>query len=89
MKLELSIQIWKKGSWFIARCPELDFVSQGRTKDEAKHNLMEVIEIQFEEMTEMGTLEEYLDECGYTYYEGTAVPQSEMIGFEKLDMQVQ
>jgi predicted RNase H-like HicB family nuclease len=45
MKPELSIQIWKKGSWFIARCPELDFVSQGRTKDEAKYNLMEVVEI--------------------------------------------
>lgn len=89
MKLELSVQIWKKGAWFIARCPELDFVSQGRTRDEAKHNLMEVIEIQFEEMTEMGTLDEYLDECGYIYCDGTAVPQAEMIGFEKLDMQVQ
>ena len=89
MKLELSIQIWKKGSWFIAQCPELDFVSQGPTRDEAKKNLIEVIEIQFEEMAEMGTLEDYLDECGYSYYEGVAVPQSEMIGFEKLDMQVQ
>jgi predicted RNase H-like HicB family nuclease len=64
MKLELSVQIWKKGLWFIARCPELDFVSQGRTRDESKHNLMEVIEIQFEEMSEMGTLDEYMDECG-------------------------
>ena len=89
MKLELSVQIWKKGAWFIARCPELDFVSQGRTRDEAKHNLMEVIEIQFEEMSEMGTLDEYLEECGYTFCEGAAVPQAEMIGFEKIDMQVQ
>ena len=28
-------------------------------------NLLEVIEIQFEEMSRMGTLDEYLEECGY------------------------
>ena len=60
MKLKFSIQIWKKGVWFIAKCSELDFISQGRTKDEAQKNLMEVIEIQFEEMSDMGTLNDYL-----------------------------
>ncbi|MGB9498743.1 MAG: hypothetical protein ACKVE4_03140 [Dissulfuribacterales bacterium] len=49
---------------------------------------MEVIEIQFEEMTRTGTLEEYLEECGYDLSEGIAVPQPEMVGYEKLDMQV-
>lgn len=88
MKLQISIQIWRKGSWFLAKCPELDFVSQGRTREEAQKNLKEVIEIQFEEMTRMGTLEEYLEECGYASHDGFAVPQPEMIGFEKLDMQI-
>ena len=50
---------------------------------------MEVIEIQFEEMSRMGTLEEYLDECGYEIKDNVAMPQTEMVGFEKLDMQVQ
>jgi predicted RNase H-like HicB family nuclease len=89
MQLHLSIQIWQKGSWYLAKCPELDFVSQGRTRKEAQENLMEVIEIQFEEMTRMGTLEEYLDECGYEIKDNVAMPQTEMVGFEKLDMQVQ
>ena len=89
MKLHLSIQIWKKDSWYLAKCPELDFVSQGRTRKEAQENLMEVIEIQFEEMSRMGTLNEYLDECGYEVKDDVAVPQAEMVGFEKLDMQVQ
>lgn len=88
MKLHLTIQIWRKKDWFLAKCPELDFVSQGRTREEAQKNLLEVIEIQFEEMSRMGTLNEYLDECGYDLTGGVAVPQSEMIGFEKLDMQV-
>jgi len=88
MQLKFSIQIWKKGTWFLASCPELDFISQGNTRAEAQKNLMEVIEIQFEEMTKMGTLEDYLEECGYELNEGVAIPQSEMIGFEKMDMQV-
>jgi len=89
MQLRFSIQIWKKGPWFIAKCPELDFISQGKTRDEAQKNLLEVIEIQFEEMSEIGTLKDYLEECGYELSEDLAVPQAEMIGFEKLDMQIQ
>ena len=89
MKLHLSIQIWQKGSWYLAKCPELDFVSQGRTRKEAQENFMEVIEIQVEEMSKMDTLEEYLDECGYEIKDNVAVPQNEMVEVEKLDMQVQ
>jgi len=88
MQLQFSIQLWKKGPWFLAKCPELDFISQGKTRDEAQKNLMEVIEIQFEEMSLMGTLENYLKECGYDLNEDVAVPQAEMIGFEKLEMLV-
>lgn len=27
MQLKFSVQIWKKDSWFVAKCPELDFIS--------------------------------------------------------------
>jgi len=60
MELKVTIEVWQKGMWYVARCPELDFVSQGPTVEEAKHNLLEVIEIQFEEMRDMGTLDDYL-----------------------------
>lgn len=88
MNLQISIQIWRKGSWFIAKCPELDFVSQGRTREEAQKNLKEVIEIQFAEMTRMGTLKDYLEECGYPLHGNLTVPAPEMVGFEKFDMPV-
>ena len=65
MKLSLIIESWKKGAWFLARAPELDFISQGRTLDEARGNLLEVISIQFEEMKDKGTLTEYLQEYGF------------------------
>jgi predicted RNase H-like HicB family nuclease len=75
MQLNLTIELWKKGRWYVARSPELDFVSQGKTGEEARRNLEEVIRIQFDEMTEMGTLEEYLKECGFEIKNAFNVPQ--------------
>ncbi|MFO8163706.1 MAG: hypothetical protein R6T98_04135 [Desulfatiglandales bacterium] len=83
MKLRMTIETWEKGMVFIAKCPELDFVSQGRSAEEAKRNLLEVVQIQFEEMKETGTLDEYLQECGYEFENGSAMPLSQMVGFQK------
>jgi predicted RNase H-like HicB family nuclease len=88
MQLKGTIQIWEKGKWFVARCPELDFVSQGDSPEQAKSNLLEVIQIQFEEMKELGTLDDYLQECGYSRENETFEPNAEMIGFEKSLIQV-
>jgi len=88
MKLKMTIETWSKGSWYVAKCPELDFISQGATPEEAKRNLLEVVDIQFEEMTETGTLHDYLQECGYHIEGDTAIPMSEIVGFEKQAIQV-
>lgn len=88
MDLKITIEIWQKGRWYVARCPELDFVSQGATQAEARCNLLEVIQIQFEEMSSLGTLEDYLLECDYTRENGTLVPHSEMVSFERSAVQV-
>lgn len=84
----LTIEIWQSGKWYIAKAPELDFVSQGSTPDEAKKNLLEVIKLQFEEMEEMGTLEEYLFECGFEIKDGEIIPQREIIGLERYPVSV-
>jgi predicted RNase H-like HicB family nuclease len=81
--LTITIEIWRKENWFLASAPELDFVSQGKTFEEAKKNLLEVIKIQFDEMKEMGTLEDYLAECGFIAKGGQILPQKEIVGFEK------
>ena len=82
-KLKVTIEIWQKGDLFLASVPELDFISQGKTFEEAKKNLLEVIKIQFEEMREMGTLDDYLYEQGFVIKEDTIIPQKEIMGFEK------
>ncbi len=83
MRLQLTIEILKKGRWYLARTPELDFVSQGRTQEEAKRNLLEVIKIQIKEMKRMGTLKEYLQECGFEIKDDDIITKTEMVGFEK------
>lgn len=82
-ELPVTIEIWRKGKWFLANAPELDFVSQGRTFEEAKKNLLEVIQIQFQEMKDLGTLDEYLADCGFYVKGNRILPQKEIVGFEK------
>jgi len=88
MDINITIEVWQKGKWFIAKCPELDFISQGKTREEAKNNLLEVIQIQFEEMSQIGTLDEYLTECGYEKQKNKIIPKTKMIGFEKYSLRV-
>ena len=83
MELQLTIEVLKKRNWYLARTPELDFISQGKTQEEARKNLLEVIKIQFEEMKKMGTLEDYLFECGFETKDDNIIPTTEMVGFEK------
>ena len=88
MDINITIEVWQKGEWFITKCPELDFISQGRTRKEAKDNLLEVIQIQFEEMSQIGVLDEYLTECGYERQNNKIIPKTEMIGFEKYSLRM-
>ena len=88
MLLNITIEIWQKENWYIAKSPELDFLSQGKTREEAKKNLIEVINIQFHEMQEMGTFQEYLSECGFEIKDDTIFPRNEIIGFEKHSLEL-
>ena len=88
MKMNMTVEVWQRGAWYIARCHELDFVAQGKDPEEAKKNLYDVLEIQFEEMSALGTLEDYLHECGYEMKDDTAVSSSELVSFEKCAVQV-
>ena len=47
--LRITEEIWKEGNMYVAYCPELDVVSCGKGVEEARKNLLEVIDIQLEE----------------------------------------
>lgn len=58
--LVVTEEIWKEGNMYTAYCPELDVASCGRDIEEARNNLIEVIEIQLEETAQLGTLKTFL-----------------------------
>jgi predicted RNase H-like HicB family nuclease len=52
---EFTAIIEKDEDWFIAYCPEIPGANgQGRTKDEAKNNLVEAIELILEDRRDEG-----------------------------------
>jgi predicted RNase H-like HicB family nuclease len=46
--VQLTAVIERDQNWFVATCPEVDVVSQGRTIEEARANLLEAVELFFE-----------------------------------------
>lgn len=81
MRLKSTIELWRKGKWYIERVPELDFAAQGKTIEEAKSNLLKVIGLQF-------TDEDYLAECGFMIKGDLIEPENEIIGVERQMLQV-
>ena len=63
--LVVTEEIWKEGNMYTAYCPELDIASCGNDIEEARKNLLEVIEIQLEETAQLGTLRTFLENAGY------------------------
>ena len=55
MRNEFTAIIERDGEWFVAYCPEIPGANgQGRTKDEARQNLGEAIELILEDRREDG-----------------------------------
>lgn len=46
--LQLTAIIEREDDWFVATCPEVDVVSQGKTIEDARSNLLEAVEGFFE-----------------------------------------
>ena len=49
MRREFTAAIEQEGQWFVAQCLEVDVASQGKTEEEALHNLAEAVALFFEE----------------------------------------
>jgi predicted RNase H-like HicB family nuclease len=45
MTYNLSAIIEHEGDWYVANCPELDIVSQGKSVEEAQKNLHEAVQL--------------------------------------------
>ena len=66
MDIQFTTQIFKEGDTFVAYAPELDLSSCGTTIEQAKTHLEEAVTAFIEETERMGTLQEILEEAGFT-----------------------
>ncbi|MFA6413161.1 MAG: hypothetical protein WCW53_10735 [Syntrophales bacterium] len=87
MKIKVTEEIWKEGGMYVAYCPELDMASCAESIEGAKSNLKDVISINFEECKKMGTLDQLLQEAGFTEdHDNVMFARKELVGFSPLEV---
>ena len=65
------VEVFREDDVFVALCPDLDVSSFGDTPEAAKLSLQEALEAFLEECDAMGTLEEVLEESGFSRRNGS------------------
>ena len=87
MKIKVTEEIWKEGGMYVSYCPELDMASCGKSIEDAKNNLKEVISINFVECKKMGTLDQLLQEAGFSEDQGSVLlAGKELVSFSPLEV---
>lgn len=66
-KVTVPITVKQKGSIWISSCPCLDVMSQGRTKEEARKNIEDALQLFLISCHERGALDEALKQCGFKF----------------------
>ncbi len=66
MNLKIPVTVFKEGQSFIAYSPVLDLSTSGKSFPEVQRRFGEAINVFFEELLEMGTLDEVLTDLGWT-----------------------
>jgi len=70
MKLEYTVQIWREDKQFIAHAMPIDVVSSGDTPELARVAVDEAVKLFVESISEMGTLQQVLEDAGYRLIDG-------------------
>jgi predicted RNase H-like HicB family nuclease len=85
MDFKLTKRIFKEGRSYVAHGLELDVSSCGGSKAKALKNLKEAVNLFLEEAENMGTLEQILQEGGYTKSK-RKIASPKFIGLERLTL---
>jgi len=78
-KLIFRAEFFKEDDVYVGSCPELNVSSFGEDIEGAKHSLQEAVEGFLETCEEMGTLEEALEEAGFSVKQGVWTPRTPII----------
>jgi predicted RNase H-like HicB family nuclease len=86
MKIKVTEEVWKEGNMYVSYCPELDMAACGKSIEESKKNLKEVISINFVECQKMGTLDELLQDAGFTEDQNNVLlARKELVSFSPIE----
>ena len=75
MLFELPYEVHEDEDWHVASCDTLDVHSQGRSEEEAVHNLREALILFLTSCLERGVLEKVLKDAGFSVQEGVSVAE--------------
>jgi predicted RNase H-like HicB family nuclease len=70
LHIEFTANIWQEGNQFVAHAMPLDVMSAGQSPEEARKALDEAVHLFLVTAAEAGTLEQVLDEAGYSFEQG-------------------
>ena len=65
MEAKIPVLFYEEGGKVIAYSPAFDLSTCGDTEEKARNRFTEAVAIFLSEVTEMGTLSEVLEECGW------------------------
>lgn len=65
LQFSLPVEVFKEGRYFIARTPVLDLAVQGKDEVEVRSRFGEAVVLFFEELVDMGTMNEVLRHLGW------------------------
>lgn len=82
LDIDYTLQIWQEGNAYIAHAMPLDVASSGPTADAARLALDEAVRVFLATATDMGTIEQVLEEAGYSCKGGKWVAPA-WIGVER------
>ena len=74
IKFGLPVSILREGDSFIAYTPALDLSTAGSSFEEVQKNFEEAVNIFFQELVEMGTLNDVLADLGWQKQNNNFVP---------------
>ena len=85
MKIKVTEEVWKEGNMYVSYCPELDMAACGKSIEESKKNLKEVISINFVECRKTGTLNQLLQDAGFVEDQNNVLlARKELVSFSPL-----
>jgi predicted RNase H-like HicB family nuclease len=85
MEIQFTTQVFKEGKTFVAHTPELDISSCAETEQKALANLNEAVTLFLEESDELGTLNQILEEAGFSKH-GDRLEGPEFIGMQRISL---